>query len=542
MSRLHGRVAEAFGVNEPERLSLSEMLGNSLGLALALLAAFTLVHGSAGLLPAEPQTWLKAALLLGAGVAGVIVSTLSSRYYSVFLSVRFATVASLAGACCAAALIGVAQLSQPLCAVLAGLCGAVLGVALCFTLLTWAALYVRMYIPSIVSCAFFASAACLVLFLILCARVPAPVGNIVSAALILVDVFFIRRQLRAMPPMGMPEEYLSFHKRKNDWGVFLYKVALPLLCLGVVMRLYLNHLEAGANATPDVLTDILVVIMLVVVFMVLRFAVFGVQSYRQPFAHFFAYLIPLVALIGLPAYAPGTLDGPQISGGTLASIALLMALAWSFMGGASLEYRLRSSSVFGLSLGCLFLGILGGEALTLLEPGSAVAGLSVAVICLLMAVGFLPPRPAPDLSRSRSALVLVQSTGIDDESGITPADQLPAELEDDRGDAGEGAGKTGGKTPSGYVSPFDAPASEDRPARGRFLRRCDSVAQRFLLSPREAEVLVLLAKGRSMAHIMDELVISEGTAKTHINHVYKKLGVHSRHELIDLIETTQVAP
>ena len=88
MSRFHGRVAEAFGVNEPERLSLSEMLGNSLGLALALLAAFTLVHASAGLLPLESQTWLKAALLLGAGFFGVIVSTLSSRYYAVFLSVR----------------------------------------------------------------------------------------------------------------------------------------------------------------------------------------------------------------------------------------------------------------------------------------------------------------------------------------------------------------------------------------------------------------------------------------------------------------------
>ena len=43
-----------------------------------------------------------------------------------------------------------------------------------------------------------------------------------------------------------------------------------------------------------------------------------------------------------------------------------------------------------------------------------------------------------------------------------------------------------------------------------------------------------------MNHIMEELVISEGTAKTHINHVYKKLNVHSRHELLDLIESIEV--
>ncbi len=33
---------------------------------------------------------------------------------------------------------------------------------------------------------------------------------------------------------------------------------------------------------------------------------------------------------------------------------------------------------------------------------------------------------------------------------------------------------------------------------------------------------------------MDNLVISRNTAKTHIKHIYSKLGVHSHQELIDL--------
>ena len=45
----------------------------------------------------------------------------------------------------------------------------------------------------------------------------------------------------------------------------------------------------------------------------------------------------------------------------------------------------------------------------------------------------------------------------------------------------------------------------------------------------------LLARGRSVPYIRDELVISKETAATHAKHVYAKLGVHSRQELIDLV-------
>ncbi len=62
------------------------------------------------------------------------------------------------------------------------------------------------------------------------------------------------------------------------------------------------------------------------------------------------------------------------------------------------------------------------------------------------------------------------------------------------------------------------------------------LASAHSLTPREAEVAVLLAKGRSLPFVQDELFISAGTAQTHARHIYKKLGVHSRQELIDLVE------
>lgn len=56
------------------------------------------------------------------------------------------------------------------------------------------------------------------------------------------------------------------------------------------------------------------------------------------------------------------------------------------------------------------------------------------------------------------------------------------------------------------------------------------------LTPREAEVLAQLLHGRSSRRIQEELFISESTANTHIRHIYAKLGVHSRQELLDLAE------
>ncbi|MGV8083832.1 MAG: response regulator transcription factor [Coriobacteriia bacterium] len=71
---------------------------------------------------------------------------------------------------------------------------------------------------------------------------------------------------------------------------------------------------------------------------------------------------------------------------------------------------------------------------------------------------------------------------------------------------------------------------------GSWTRRCLEVAQRSGLTPREQEVMVLLAKGRNAAHIQQDLFISSHTAKTHIYRVYRKLGVKRQQELIDLVE------
>jgi LuxR family maltose regulon positive regulatory protein len=52
------------------------------------------------------------------------------------------------------------------------------------------------------------------------------------------------------------------------------------------------------------------------------------------------------------------------------------------------------------------------------------------------------------------------------------------------------------------------------------------------LTERELEVLRLLAAGRSNAELAAELFVERSTVKTHLIHLYSKLGVHSRTQAV----------
>lgn len=54
------------------------------------------------------------------------------------------------------------------------------------------------------------------------------------------------------------------------------------------------------------------------------------------------------------------------------------------------------------------------------------------------------------------------------------------------------------------------------------------------LSPREREILGLLAEGRTQSQIATELVISSKTVATHIQHILSKLGVNTRAQAVAL--------
>lgn len=81
------------------------------------------------------------------------------------------------------------------------------------------------------------------------------------------------------------------------------------------------------------------------------------------------------------------------------------------------------------------------------------------------------------------------------------------------------------------VKPFEA---DELLARARrLLRRVDSEQeQKANLTPRELEVLELLAAGHAQAEIARQLVISSKTVSTHIERILSKLGVQSRAQAV----------
>lgn len=76
--------------------------------------------------------------------------------------------------------------------------------------------------------------------------------------------------------------------------------------------------------------------------------------------------------------------------------------------------------------------------------------------------------------------------------------------------------------------------------KGLWKKRCRAVSEQHGLSERQYEVLVLVAQGRNAKYIEQTLMISLSTAQTHIRNIYRKTGVHSRQELLNLIEATKL--
>lgn len=90
-----------------------------------------------------------------------------------------------------------------------------------------------------------------------------------------------------------------------------------------------------------------------------------------------------------------------------------------------------------------------------------------------------------------------------------------------------------------------APLPEGDPQAGHpnestLEQRIAAIPERFGVSSREAQIMLLFAEGRSANWIAEDLVISKNTVRSHIRSIYTKLDVHSRRELLDFLATVEV--
>ena len=150
----------------------------------------------------------------------------------------------------------------------------------------------------------------------------------------------------------------------------------------------------------------------------------------------------------------------------------------------------------GIGQGCIQLGVLLGSAL---GPALQAAGLADAPACgVAMALTLVLVCVAAAMPRAYFGM---RAPGRDSER---PGATAPA--------AGGGHG-----------------ASADGAA-------LEQAARCYGLTERESQILGYLARGRSAPFIREELSLSKSTVATHVRHIYDKLGVHSKQELLSLLE------
>lgn len=66
-------------------------------------------------------------------------------------------------------------------------------------------------------------------------------------------------------------------------------------------------------------------------------------------------------------------------------------------------------------------------------------------------------------------------------------------------------------------------------------RACEAISRQYGLSARQSEILLELARGHSSKIIQETLLISAGTVNSHISAIYRKMGIHSRDELVRVV-------
>ena len=85
---------------------------------------------------------------------------------------------------------------------------------------------------------------------------------------------------------------------------------------------------------------------------------------------------------------------------------------------------------------------------------------------------------------------------------------------------------------SGFASGSDA----GRDPRASLDARFDALGLADPFSKREREVVALVLRGNNVPAVARKLYISENTVRDHMKSIYRKAGVHSRQELIDLLD------
>lgn len=455
--------------------------------------------------------------------------------------------------------------------------GVATGVGSAVLLLFWGTAYSRDSAASIVMNTAVAIVIAVSIYSLALHIIPAPFSGVLTACLPLLELPLLWR----LTPVSYAVRHAVpiFNPLPVKKGPFLLRLGLPVLLFGFALGAMRSISTQIILPSSDLTTQLLALFAGGAATVLLLVTVFSIDK-RSHWDFLFRPIIPFIAvtLVFLPSLAlDNTLVAPLV---LLTGYMCFEALMWVFFGEISQEFRLSPIFVFGTGRGCLALGSLAGSLLVadpsllyVLTPFGE-AGIAVLIMLVMVIAYALLPRVrdikriivqnSRDMnnaiasfnrqseqilwsSRRAEAPIRIDGTkplgaadmfgGMENVAAEKPLGWRSA-TNDPRGHGKAGVSYTGSHE-SGRIlpSPIEMEyTAETSRKSGRFRAQCEAIADRYLLSRRETEVMFMLAKGHNAAYIQDKLCISKSTAKTHISHIYRKLDIHNQQELLAMVE------
>lgn len=191
------------------------------------------------------------------------------------------------------------------------------------------------------------------------------------------------------------------------------------------------------------------------------------------------------------------------------------------------NHQLHANAVFARAILAIALGNAVGWALQMLIGSSISSSQDASFVLLCITLAVLACLMACSPNSVQTLLTPSTAPAPSSESQAAPTATFQA-AEDKRTPVQAHAPAP----TSEQAAPHKTPLEDEE---SRFECAIQRTASTYGLSKREVEILRLLVQGWSDQRIADALVCSYHTARSHIRHIYVKTDVHSRDELLDLI-------
>lgn len=237
----------------------------------------------------------------------------------------------------------------------------------------------------------------------------------------------------------------------------------------------------------------------------------------------------------------------------VAAYFLCETFVWAF--GALAAHRLRISPIFlfGLLRGTVTAAMLVGSiaiqyAAPVLDdlPPSGKGFVLLVILFVLLAARLMPNESVMVRNAVRCPAVRLMTLELDEKLDINAehqaADAVALEAQPIEAVPSAGGTRAADATAAPASSalnsdPFGkAQHAQTGETGGKFSRKIRRVAETYMLTERETDILFEWVKGNGAAYIQEKYCISEGTVKTHIRNIYRKLDVHKKSDLMRLID------